>query len=336
MDARLASFERLDSQLERQDALNSGFIPCNSHTNDATLCVPLEPNSKLATVVSFHGEADPSMPSISSILVCSELGGFLSCSSNVDADATGVSNSGKRKKFVAKQDVVVDGIADFSTQLIDVERSRQACESEREENNKKYHAIVDEREVSFQTWQMQMEEKKMEAAEKRNNNICSTLELCPPDSSILIGVLCAIQTVLEYYEEEENMLSEGPAKRLKTCGIYLPATPVLSRCFLAIVAQFLLLPSAIASGDRFGIGESTVQEIMREGIEAIIAELGPEYLKWPSTSEMIKVSNGFQLRSGLPNVQGAVDGTFIRIRAPPSKEVAIDYYNRKGYHAIVL
>ncbi|KAL2651841.1 hypothetical protein R1flu_019969 [Riccia fluitans] len=88
--------------------------------------------------------------------------------------------------------------------------------------------------------------------------------------------------------------------------------------------------------DRFGIGESTVQEIMREGVEAIIVELGPEYLKWPSTSEMIKVSNGFQLRSGLPNVQGAIDGTFIRIKAPPSKEVAIDYYNRKGYHAIVL
>ncbi|KAL2621135.1 hypothetical protein R1flu_001340 [Riccia fluitans] len=213
-------------------------------------------------------------------------------------DATGVSNSGKRKKSVAKQDAVVDAIADFNTQLVDVERSRQACESKCEENNRKCQAIVDEREVSFQTWQMLMEEKKLEAAEKRNNNICSTLELCPPDSSILIGVLCAIQTVLEYYEEEEEMLSEEPAKRLKTGGIYLPATLALSRCFLAIIAQFLLLPSTIASDDWFGIGESTVQEIMREGVEAIIAKLGPEYLKWPSTSKMIKVSNGFQLRKG--------------------------------------
>ncbi|KAL2630907.1 hypothetical protein R1flu_015593 [Riccia fluitans] len=48
MDARRASFERLDFQLERQDALNSGFIPCNNPTNDATLVYPWSqiPNSQ--------------------------------------------------------------------------------------------------------------------------------------------------------------------------------------------------------------------------------------------------------------------------------------------------
>ncbi|KAL2642675.1 hypothetical protein R1flu_010262 [Riccia fluitans] len=405
MDARRASFERLDYQLERQDKLNLGFIPCNSPTNDATLVYHWSqiPNSQLQFPSmerpiplhhpylqssfaanlgdSFHSirtsmQVHPTQPAAvqrvsvagPSSAIEDALDGvgaqrsrsktstvfnwdhqavlflidskrqeweeFESTSAHqgimviaiekwrkmhkrhsvytggvskkshsmVDGDihtptdsvnrtpeqndqdneeealveqppivppsgcllppdATRVSNLGKRKKFVAKQDAIVDAIADFSTQLVDVERSRQACESE---------------------------------------------QLCPPDSSILIGVLCAIQTVLEYYEEEEEMLSEGPGKQLKTSGIYLLATPALSRCFPAIVAQFLLLPSAIASG------------IMREGVEAIIAELGPEYLKWPSTSEMIKVSNGFQLRSGLPNVQGAVDGTFIRIRAPPT------------------
>ncbi|KAL2630908.1 hypothetical protein R1flu_015594 [Riccia fluitans] len=255
-------FDAMDVWMHRRHSVNAGLVSENDHSVvDGDIHTPTDSINR--TPEQNDQDKEEEAPVEQPPIVPPN-------GRSLPPDATGVSNSGKRKKFVTKQDVVVDAIVDFSTQLVDVERSRQACEFE---------------------------------------------QLCPPDSSIFIGVLCAIQTFLEYYEEEEEMLSEGPAKRLKTSGIYLLATLALSQCFPAIVAQFLLMPSAIASGDRFGIGESTVQEIMREGVEAIIAKLGPEYLKWPSTSEMIKVSNGFQLRSGLPNVQDAVDGTFIHIRA---------------------
>lgn len=89
-------------------------------------------------------------------------------------------------------------------------------------------------------------------------------------------------------------------------------------------------------GDRFGLGESTVQELMEEVIQAIITVFGPGYLKWPTGDDLKAVSDGFQRRAGLPNCVGAIDGSHIRIRSPTSREQAIDFYNRKGYHSIVL
>ncbi|KAL3680708.1 hypothetical protein R1sor_023664 [Riccia sorocarpa] len=89
-------------------------------------------------------------------------------------------------------------------------------------------------------------------------------------------------------------------------------------------------------GDRFGIGVSTVQELMLEGVEAIISELGPEYLRLPSREEMERVYAGFELKSDLPNIQGAIDCTFLRIKALVGREIAVDFYNQKGYHAIIL
>ncbi|KAL3685152.1 hypothetical protein R1sor_003174 [Riccia sorocarpa] len=216
----------------------------------------------------------------------------------------------------------------------------------------------------------------------------SNSETLPLDRCLLIGVLSAVQTMIEFYEDEEDLLSEGPIKRCKKGQwwmkerslvwydyflvhsyeddrwkkvMHMPKMTfdfIVSRLSSRVARQDTKYKKAVPPdvrvgavihrlvtghnyfhvGDRFGIGESTVQELMQEGVEAIIGELGPEYLRWPSDSEMVRVSNGFQLRSGLPNVQGAVDCTFIRIRAPPGKEIAFDYYNRKGFefHSIVL
>ncbi|KAL3693596.1 hypothetical protein R1sor_007247 [Riccia sorocarpa] len=55
------------------------------------------------------------------------------------------------------------------------------------------------------------------------------------------------------------------------------------------------------AGERFGIGVSTLQELMPEVIMAIIWELGPMYLRWPSSEEMQTISRKFQRKCGLPN-----------------------------------
>ncbi|KAL2611017.1 hypothetical protein R1flu_022709 [Riccia fluitans] len=89
-------------------------------------------------------------------------------------------------------------------------------------------------------------------------------------------------------------------------------------------------------GDRFGLGESTIQELMEEVIQVIITVFGLGYLKWPTRDDLKAVSDGFQRRAGLPNCVGAIDGSHIRICSPTSREQAIDFYNRKGYHSIVL
>ncbi|XP_018376266.1 PREDICTED: putative nuclease HARBI1 [Trachymyrmex cornetzi] len=43
----------------------------------------------------------------------------------------------------------------------------------------------------------------------------------------------------------------------------------------------------------------------------------------------------FERRSGgFPGVVGAIDGVHIQCKAPPGN--ANDYYNRKGFHSIIL
>ncbi|KAL3686517.1 hypothetical protein R1sor_009091 [Riccia sorocarpa] len=86
--------------------------------------------------------------------------------------------------------------------------------------------------------------------------------------------------------------------------------------------------------ERFGVGLATVQEFMPEVVFAIIRYLGPMYLKWPTASEMRRVSRKLKRKSGLPNIQGAIDGTFIRVRVPQRE--ADCYFNRKWFASLVL
>ncbi|KAL3701475.1 hypothetical protein R1sor_019497 [Riccia sorocarpa] len=49
----------------------------------------------------------------------------------------------------------------------------------------------------------------------------SNSETLPLDRCLLIGVLCAVQTVIDFYEDEEDLLSKGPIKRCKTGDSFL-------------------------------------------------------------------------------------------------------------------
>ena len=50
------------------------------------------------------------------------------------------------------------------------------------------------------------------------------------------------------------------------------------------------------------------------------------------TQKKTKIKSGIYRIGGFPNVNGAIDGTHIRIQAPTSDEAS--YVNRKGYHSI--
>jgi hypothetical protein len=87
--------------------------------------------------------------------------------------------------------------------------------------------------------------------------------------------------------------------------------------------------------DMFGIGACTVSNILREFVTAVLAILKPTYVRWPTIrAELKKLADGFECLRGIPRVVGAIDGSHIPIIAP--REWPADYYNRKGYHSILL
>ena len=84
----------------------------------------------------------------------------------------------------------------------------------------------------------------------------------------------------------------------------------------------------------FGIGRSTVGEIVNETCDAICKHLLPQYVRIPQGDSLREIIEGFCTHWGFPQTVGAIDGTHIPILRP--QESASDYYNRKGYYSIIM
>lgn len=88
--------------------------------------------------------------------------------------------------------------------------------------------------------------------------------------------------------------------------------------------------------DRFGISKgaavSTVLLICKH-----ITKMSMDYIQWPSRDEakvVIEKFNHLRGRNSFPNVIGCIDGMHIQIPAPC--EDVSSYYNRKGFHSLIL
>ncbi|XP_073684925.1 uncharacterized protein [Garra rufa] len=84
----------------------------------------------------------------------------------------------------------------------------------------------------------------------------------------------------------------------------------------------------------FGVGISTVCTVVHQVCAAIVEVLAKELIHIPKGNAALEVIQGFETRWGFPHCFGAVDGTHIPIQGP--KEFQNDYYNRKGFHSVVL
>ncbi|XP_020299308.1 putative nuclease HARBI1 [Pseudomyrmex gracilis] len=92
--------------------------------------------------------------------------------------------------------------------------------------------------------------------------------------------------------------------------------------------------SYLAAGDRFNIAKSTGHSIVKE-IVSVLTNLIPNFIVWPDMNKCNISSSVFQQRSnGFPGVIGAIDGCHIQCKAPAHN--ANDFYNRKGFHSIIL
>ena len=79
----------------------------------------------------------------------------------------------------------------------------------------------------------------------------------------------------------------------------------------------------------FGLGRSTVGEIVLDVCEVIAVHLMPKYVRVPQNERLREIIDGFQCHWGFLQTVGAIDGTHIPIIRPQNS--ASDYYNRKGY-----
>ena len=79
----------------------------------------------------------------------------------------------------------------------------------------------------------------------------------------------------------------------------------------------------------FGVARSTVCEIVHKTCSAIVESLMGTYIKFPIGSQLEEVTEKFQMKWGVPQCVGAIDGCHIPIAAPVDNH--IDYYNRKGF-----
>ena len=60
----------------------------------------------------------------------------------------------------------------------------------------------------------------------------------------------------------------------------------------------------------------------------------PIHIRTPDADKLLEMATFFQNRWRVPQCVGAIDGSHIPMLAP--EENPCDYYNRKGWHSVVL
>jgi hypothetical protein len=84
--------------------------------------------------------------------------------------------------------------------------------------------------------------------------------------------------------------------------------------------------------DLFGVGKSTVSNIIGDVSKAIVQHLSAQYVRFPNVDEAMRSMEFWREKSGIPGVVGCLDGSHIPIIQPAHSGSA--YCNRKGYYSI--
>ena len=84
----------------------------------------------------------------------------------------------------------------------------------------------------------------------------------------------------------------------------------------------------------FGVGRSTVCEVVHETCRAIVDHLLPKYICFPSCDQQQQYVDNFEDKWGVPQCIGAIDGSHIPVLPPTLCHT--DYYNRKGWYSVLI
>jgi hypothetical protein len=84
--------------------------------------------------------------------------------------------------------------------------------------------------------------------------------------------------------------------------------------------------------DQFGVGKSTVSNIIGDVSKAIVQQLSGQYIRFPNIDEAMRSMEFWREKSRIPGVVGCLDGTHIQILQPA--HIGTAYCNRYGYYSI--
>uniref|UniRef100_A0A1X7U837 Uncharacterized protein n=1 Tax=Amphimedon queenslandica TaxID=400682 RepID=A0A1X7U837_AMPQE len=87
-------------------------------------------------------------------------------------------------------------------------------------------------------------------------------------------------------------------------------------------------------GHLFGVARGTACVIVNDVCKAIVKNLFSKYIRLPKGERLSDIVKNFEKKWGYPQCFGAIDGTHLPIIAP--SECAKNYYNRKGFHSILM
>lgn len=68
-------------------------------------------------------------------------------------------------------------------------------------------------------------------------------------------------------------------------------------------------------GDRFNIAKSTLSAIFSRIVIAL-NDISPQIIFWPNAEQRPHIVLNFQASAGIEGIVGAIDGTYIPIKAP--------------------
>lgn len=86
-------------------------------------------------------------------------------------------------------------------------------------------------------------------------------------------------------------------------------------------------------GDRFDVSKSTLWVCFSRVVRAL-NKIAHICIKWPNIEERRIITNEFASIGNIPYVIGAIDGTYVPIKAP--RQNPDSYINRKCFHGITL
>lgn len=75
-------------------------------------------------------------------------------------------------------------------------------------------------------------------------------------------------------------------------------------------------------GERFDIAKSSLSVSFMRVIEAL-NDIAGDVIEWPQGEKATHVKQKFQQIAGLPNVLGAIDGSYIEIKAPKVRDLTL-------------
>ena len=87
------------------------------------------------------------------------------------------------------------------------------------------------------------------------------------------------------------------------------------------------------TANTFGFSPCTVFKYVRIITHTISSKLANKYIRMPETTlEMKNLVSRFEVKFGMPQASGCIDGTHIKIKAPSVDSSS--YYNYKNYHSL--